>query len=94
MDGFWKQKIHSFRKTEYNQGDYVEQQTPAYDGDHAKPNREMSKSPALQIKAFYYLKFQSFIRIIKNSLTSCKHGAHGFGCVRERRKVRQNFHPT
>ena len=55
-------KVHSFRKTEYNQGDYVEQQTPAYDGDHAKPNREMSKSPALKTKAFYYLKFQSFIR--------------------------------
>ncbi len=43
-------KINSFRKTEYNQGDYVEQQTPANNGDHAKPDREMSKSPALKQK--------------------------------------------
>ncbi len=94
MDGFWKQKIHSFRKTEYNQGNYVEQQTPANNGDHAKPNREMSKSPALQTKSFLLFQISKLYSKNKNSLTSCKHGAHGFGCVRERRKVRQNFHPT
>ena len=43
-----KNKNNSFRKTEYNQGDYVEQQTPANNCDHSKPNREMSKSPALK----------------------------------------------